>query len=279
MSNRFIERGPSASFVNLFTGLVWYVPDDCPAHVYSSPRIRPDGQKVVTRRLKSYNAKEKVKGSSTATVDLTAFEKAVLKFLVEIDPKTLKSKGDNSIEIAALQEDITRKESKIAEIDELMPVAGESVKALLQAANTLHQSVKDLKVALRKLTATTGGNIRQDLESICKVAADPANRQQLRELIKRVVKQIRIWPLKLGPQRKSHVACMVEIVFHAGHRRFINMLRGKSAAIQFPTNKEEDELLGPFLYRLWKQYLRKGVKGIAIDGYDEGERTVLARFK
>ena len=64
---------------------------------------------------------------------------------------------------------------------------------------------------------------------------------------------------------------MVEIVFHAGHRRFINMLNGKSSAIQFPINKEEDELLGPFLYRIWKQYLRKGTKGITKSAYDEEE--------
>jgi DNA invertase Pin-like site-specific DNA recombinase len=277
MSNRSIERGPTGNFVNLFTGLVWYVPDDCPAHIYTFQQTRADGHKVILRRLKSYKAKEKVKGASTATVDLVAFEKALLRFLSEIDPAALESKRSNILELVAAQEEIARKESRISELDESLSYGGESVKSLLAASDKLRAELRELKTRARELTATNGSNTRQDLENVRqlhKYAESPENRQKLREIIKRVVKRINIWPEKLGPKKKDHVACMVEVIFHAGHRRFINMLNGKSAALQFPIGvQEEDEQLGALMYRLWKQYVHKGKKGVGKKGMNED--TVL----
>ncbi|HJN08588.1 MAG TPA: recombinase family protein [Pirellulaceae bacterium] len=225
MNHRRIEKGPSGKFINLFTGIVWHALDNCSAHTTTYQQKRADGRKVIIRRLKSYHAIQGIDGASTPTVDMPAFEDAVLTFLPEIDASVFE--GNNrckELELKAKQAELHQKKQRWQELESALLGNTESVTSLLKQMAQLELESKSLQAEVDALAPNGHRSPAQALEQIRTLngmTKTPENRQKLREAIKQVIEVINIAPVKLGEVKRDPVACAIEIIFHGGHRRLL----------------------------------------------------------
>jgi DNA invertase Pin-like site-specific DNA recombinase len=241
-ANRRVERGPTTQYVNLFTGIIFHAVDKCPCHIYTFQQKRADGRKIIYRRVKSHAASQNLKGASTPTVYANDFEVAVVRHLKELDTSIFDGTGSQIAELNAIQNELERKENRIADIE-----ADEegSVALLSKQLAKLNGEVAALKTKIDSLKTSMANTTAQNADHL-KVLAEhedtPENRQLLREAIKRVVSRIVILPVKLGSLRRSSVGAMIEIEYKNGHRKRLMML-GKSSGFPYMDKEPETKSL------------------------------------
>jgi DNA invertase Pin-like site-specific DNA recombinase len=220
LDNRVIERREPKGYINLFGGLTWLALDDCPAHLYTYQQTRADGRKITIRRLQSYNAKCKVKGATTATVDLVAFEHVFLQDMKGISlPKENKSPALTAL--ATVNARLANKQKRIAEITLEIETGETPIPQLAASLNKLTLEVKDLVAEQRKLLATVNSGGVASVNSIADLEQTPENRIRLREAIKQAVERIDLYPAKLGKLKRSPVACLAVMRFRNGYTRVL----------------------------------------------------------
>lgn len=240
--NRFIERGPSGDWVNLFTGLVWHAKDQCRATIYSYHQKRKDGRKIIFRRLKSTNCQMSVKGASTATVCATMFEKSMLHFIWnDLDGSIFDNAPSLKLELKSKIYSKEQKQKRLAELQE--EVEEGDIKLLLPAMKKIQTQIVEIEKEIEQLKLDNLKNDGQHLANLKrfeKVELTNENRQKLREAIKRVIKQITILPVKIGPQRKDKVVCFVEVEYFSGDYK--TMLFSDGAVISPILKKDKGRL-------------------------------------
>jgi len=237
-ANRFIERGPTTEFVNLFTGLVVHAVDKCPANLFSYQQKRADGRIVKYRRLKSQNTMDGLPNSSTETVDIEAFEFAVLKHLRELDVNIFNGEDTQSEKLSSSVFLLKSKEADLKELQQQCTDSPKRARLLLPSMEALDDEIDALRISVNELKARSLNTATASLASfktLEEVDNTSDNRQILREAIKRLVRQIAILPVKLGNMRRSHIGCHIEITFHSGSRRSLLQCRYDSIAYTEPS--------------------------------------------
>lgn len=254
IAGRKKERGPSSGFVNLFTGLLWHVPDNCPAHVHTYVQ-----KGKVIRRIKSYAAKSMVEGSSMATLDLEQFEENFLWFLDDV-PMSVFGDSTQNLELQAIRGQIEQKTKRFAEINDQLTGDDVPLFVLIPAAKRLESELQALQKKERELASR---NVNSPAETISaakrlgKLPLDTAEaRQRMREAIKQAVERINIVPVKLGKRRRDPVGAAVEIIFRNGKRdQLVTCLDARialrDAASNMPPLHELPDVKG-FMSRLEK---------------------------
>lgn len=262
--NRFVERGPSKEFCNLFVGLVHHALDDCPCHIYTYQQKRADGRKVIFRRLKSYRATCGEPGASSETFDLTEFEKLVLKTLVEVDVTKFGKKSRVS-ELAVAQAELSKKEKRISEFKEKLKTDNE-VEFLIETIKELKQETAELKKKVQVLAAAnneqSAATYLASIKALRSLPQTEENRQLMREAIKKVIKQINVMMKKTGTLRRSPVSILVEIVFHDSNKsRMIFACAGVSLQLDGASFKLNGQQMPP-LHEVPKKELLKWWKDL-----------------
>ena len=220
IDNRVSERGPRGKFCNLFTGMITYGTDGCPAHIFACK----NKQGKTMRRLMSWYAKCNKPGANKATIQLDHFEAAFLSYLKEV---VLPADTTNPAvaELTVANAKLAKAKKRIAEIQKLVELGDDDLTALIAPLKALQLERKALEQSVRVLSAQANQDTGGGLESVKRLAdldlADNATRQELRESIKQAVETITIYPAKLGSQRRSPVACVVDIAFRNGTRRIM----------------------------------------------------------
>jgi DNA invertase Pin-like site-specific DNA recombinase len=227
IDNRVIERGPSSLFCNIFSGITHFADDDCPAHIYTYQQKRADGRKVIIRRLMSWKARCKVKGANRCTIDLPAFERAMLSSLKEIE---LAADTTNPA-IAMLNTktaELIKIKKRIAEIQKVVESGDEDVSLLLGSLRNLQSQRTTLETQVRELgSKATGSNDLSGVKQLADLELTPENRQRLREALKQSIEAIHLLPIKLGTMKRSPIAAAVEIKFNCGQYRYVYLFNGK----------------------------------------------------
>lgn len=228
--NRTNEKGPSGDFVNVFVGLVQNVWDKCPVHICSYQQTRANGEKVTFRRLKSYNAIQNIPNSCTATVEVSDFEQAIFRHLVEVDPSIFTESQAPAIELLANKERLAQVERQIAAIQEAIR-GNADILSLIKPLKDLEAEKANLCEVIRqqaaKANATPGEHLDR-LKAFHQTPNTPENRQKLREALKQVITNIWLAPIKLGINKRDPVAALIEINFVGGHRKKILLCNKKS---------------------------------------------------
>ena len=220
-ANRRVERGGrTTGYVNLFTGLVWNVQDQCPMHLvtYFQTRVK-DKRKVIIRRLKSVKATDKVAGACHATIGIEDFEYVVLQWLRELDKSAFTGENSNATELASL---VSILESKKKRIHEIETDESGAVSLLMKQLTKLTAECEEISAKINALKIKVGRSASADLDHLSfleKLPNTAENRVLLREAIKRVVARIAVLPVKLGTQKRSPVGSLIELELHNGHRR------------------------------------------------------------
>lgn len=224
LDRRKSERGPSSKFVNLFSGLVWNVNDDCQASIYSYQQPRKKNgkvtHKVTIRRLKSIKAAYNVPGADHATVDLDTFEYCVLFCLEGIDPANLLDDDKPDVEEQAV------KRAKLHRITKNLDAMRKQIREGEADFAVLQDDVKQMaveKLALEKELRLLGMRKKQSpnaqISNLLQLAKHhPEKRAELRDAIKSLVEQIFIMPFKTGSHRSDPVVAACQIKFKNGQR-------------------------------------------------------------
>ncbi len=234
LDRRYIERGPTGDFVNIFTGLVFHAVDRCPAHVATGSNYA-GGKRKVARRLISSLAHYRVLGASRETVELSMFERAVLRDLCEAKlPEHIKKTPDALVMANAT---LTTINKRLKELQDDLENGDEAVGAVRRAIGKKEAEKKEAEQRVRALSAESAVDAPEALATVNRISELPQtreNRQLMRESLKQCIERINLVPIKLGSTKAAKVYTFIEIVFRAGHRRYI-ILRGgrKPAMYQF----------------------------------------------
>lgn len=276
-TNRRTERGPTGKHINLFTGLLWHLIDDCAMHIYSYQKTFVDGHKLTYRRLKSYSKQINVVGASSATVDCGLFELAILTKLRELKPEDICGTSRPTIDLAAKREAIAKKDRQILRLTDLLATSDDNLAEISQTMSKLKDEIKGLKKELREQQPNLVPQTLAEVQCILDYAAEGSKRQELREAIKRLVKRIVVWPQKIGDLRHDRVDCLIQIEFHSGMTRTCRILEGKVSTTEITRSAAEN---------VWKTAGRKqpakGLeKGISDDMeyFDTGDGLGLRKRK
>ena len=229
--NRAVEKGPSRGYVNLWTGLIFHAIDKCSMQLVTSFQRRADGRKVIIRRLTSYDHIKRVKGASKESILIDHFEQVVLGLLKELDFSVFDNSPSVALEIQATEGLLLRKEARIREIqaDE-----STSISLLLGQLEKLQSEVATLKAELLNLRIqqdNDGGASLDHVKFLTELEDTSENRQKLREAIKRTVRRIVILPVKLGEQKNSPIAALIEVELHNGIARSTIQVGGRRLSV------------------------------------------------
>lgn len=205
MDSRSLERGPSGDFVNLFTGMVVNGFDGSVCQITgSSPK-----HKASIRRIKSQAAVMHLPGSCLATIDLVRFEWHFLQSLYEIDLSFLSNSKTQTTDLSG---EIAKKRNRLKEL--------QSKLATDPDLDFLIGTIKQLKAEIEKLEATNRsqalpiGKLDQSLD-----LSNREHRQMLRASLKTILSKIVVWPKKVGTNRNSPIATLVEMHFVDGTKK------------------------------------------------------------
>lgn len=220
VANRRIERGPSGSFINLFTGLVFHAVDKCSCHIYTYQQTRADGTKIIYRRLKSYNAVCNMAKASKETVDIDQAEKAIIGFMKELDLNTIFVTDITAIELKNETHLLEKKSKRLEQLQTKLEDDAEDIDLLLPTMKKLKTEIAESQATIEKLKATQI-NASGAGATAFKQLDDSSDRQTIREALKQLLRKIVILPVKLGKQRNSKIVCLYELEFINGTRRTI----------------------------------------------------------
>lgn len=231
MDGRATDRNPTSGFINLFPGLVHNVADDSPCYTYTYQQTRSDGRKITIRRLKSKNARCKVPGACTATVDLPLFEKAFIDYVRELDLAFLNTDHKEDAQSAKLAGQIAVKRNRLRGLQKAL--TGDEDIDLPEVT----MAIRTIKAELDQLQKTQRGTRRPaDGLAIKRLAQMPdtsENRMRLREALKQSISRINILPVKIGRANRDPIACLAEIEFKGGQCRRLFLYRGRAMSGSF----------------------------------------------
>lgn len=259
IANRSIERGPSGKFVNLFTGLLWHLPDKCTAQVqtFRAKAKRTEGY-YLYRRIMSYRCRENAKGASRPTVDLQRFENAVLTYLHELETEDvlIAPTNEHTRALQAVRGKLVGRRKRLKELKDAL-TGEDDVLELKSAIKEVNGEIQTLTAQEREISAKAFYDPAEALvacQRAIPLATTNEGRQRLREALKRLVSQINIAPHKLGTAKNAPVACTIELCFRDGLRRLLAFCSTSGVAVmsaddytQFPQALHDREDLSDWL--------------------------------
>jgi DNA invertase Pin-like site-specific DNA recombinase len=221
-AHRRNERGPSGKWVSLFTGLVYHGLDGCTCQTRANRQKLVDGTRIIHRRLLSTKHVCR-NGGSPEGLYVNLFEQAILTHLRELDYSLLSADKSKRIAVDSLAIELQAKEKRLAEVQKAMKGSGD-LPVLIKAAQELTAEVKALKTRIADSKASSSG---LDVIKQATDTEDPETRQRLREAIKRVVRKIILFPVKLGKIKSAPVAAVASMELVNGHTRQLVIVQGK----------------------------------------------------
>ncbi len=242
LDRRYVERGPTGDFINIFTGLVFHAIDRCPAHVATGSNYA-GGKRKVARRLISSLAHYRVAGASRETVELSMFERAVLRDLREAKLPEPAKKTPNALVIANAT--LTTINKRLKELQDDLENGDEAVGAVRRAIAKKEVEKKEAEQRVRGLSAEAAVDAHEALATVNRMSdlpQTPENRQLMRESLKQCIERINLVPIKLGSTKAAKVYTFIEIVFRAGHRRNLILRGGRKPAMYQYTDFEPPAL-------------------------------------
>jgi DNA invertase Pin-like site-specific DNA recombinase len=193
------QKGPANELLNLFPGMIVNAHDGHVMHRYTTTAKTKGGASYVQRRLVSYGAARKLKGSDSVSIDYDKFEAIILKFLCDINISDIEPTGSGK-ELLQKKQELEGVTNRISELEaQLEDPDNVGVASLVKVLKKLEASKATLEKEVSELDAQQQmarplSESKSLLEAIQK--GDVTLRRKLRGLIPSIVEKIIVKPEK-----------------------------------------------------------------------------------